>query len=66
MTFGNQIDHSPDQKLKNSLCWIMPFPSDEQIMKTSQELVDALQALFGKQPGFRPGQFQYIKERSPC
>jgi hypothetical protein len=44
----------------------MPFPSDEQIMKTSQELVDALQALFGKQPGFRPGQFQYINERSPC
>lgn len=33
----------------------MPFPSDEQIMKTSQGLVDQLQAIFGKHPGFRPG-----------
>jgi hypothetical protein len=34
----------------------MPFPSDEQIMKTSADLVAELQLIFGKHPGFRPGQ----------
>ncbi|CZR60735.1 related to srpA precursor [Phialocephala subalpina] len=32
----------------------MPFPSDEQIMKTAAGLVEQLQAIFGKHPGFRP------------
>ncbi|KFY35653.1 hypothetical protein V494_05725 [Pseudogymnoascus sp. VKM F-4513 (FW-928)] len=32
----------------------MPLPSDEQILATSRGLVDQLQALFGKHPGFRP------------
>ncbi|TVY35062.1 Catalase-related peroxidase [Lachnellula subtilissima] len=31
----------------------MPFPSDEVLMKTAGDLVAQLQALFGKQPGFR-------------
>lgn len=34
---------------------IMPFPNDEQIMKTAGGLVEQLQAIFGKHPGFRPG-----------
>jgi len=32
----------------------MPFPSDEQIMRTSQDVVAQLQAMFGKYPGLRP------------
>ena len=32
----------------------MPLPSDEEILKTSHELVTQLQAIFGKHPGFRP------------
>jgi catalase len=32
----------------------MPFPSDEQIMRTSQDVVAQLQAIFGKHPGLRP------------
>ncbi|KAE8453862.1 hypothetical protein EG329_007638 [Mollisiaceae sp. DMI_Dod_QoI] len=32
----------------------MPFPSDEEIMKTAGGLVEQLQAIFGKHPGFRP------------
>ncbi|OBT60662.1 hypothetical protein VE03_09931 [Pseudogymnoascus sp. 23342-1-I1] len=32
----------------------MPLPSDEQILATSRGLIDQLQALFGKHPGFRP------------
>ena len=35
----------------------MPLPSDEQIVKTSHDLVAQLQAIFGKHPGFRPGCF---------
>ena len=33
----------------------MPLPDDEQILKTSQDLVTELQTVFGKHPGFRPG-----------
>lgn len=33
----------------------MPLPSDEQILKTSLDLVNQLQTVFGKHPGFRPG-----------
>lgn len=32
----------------------MPLPSDEQILATSQDLIDQLKTLFGKHPGFRP------------
>ncbi|RFU32328.1 hypothetical protein B7463_g4021, partial [Scytalidium lignicola] len=32
----------------------MPFPTDEEIMKTGAALVAQLQELFGKHPGFRP------------
>jgi len=32
----------------------MPFPSDEELMKTAGALVEQLQAIFGKHPGFRP------------
>lgn len=32
----------------------MPLPSDEQILKTSLDLVNQLQTVFGKHPGFRP------------
>jgi len=32
----------------------MPFPTDEQIVKTGAALVAQLQELFGKHPGFRP------------
>jgi len=31
----------------------MPFPNDEELMKTAGDLVAQLQALFGKHPGFR-------------
>ena len=33
----------------------MPFPSDEQLMKTAAGLVEGFQTLFGNHPGFRPG-----------
>ncbi|KUJ15987.1 heme-dependent catalase [Mollisia scopiformis] len=32
----------------------MPFSNDEEIMKTAGGLVEQLQAIFGKHPGFRP------------
>jgi len=32
----------------------MPFPADEEIVKTAGELVAQLQAIFGAHPGFRP------------
>ncbi|KAE9388210.1 heme-dependent catalase [Gymnopus androsaceus JB14] len=32
----------------------MPLPSDQQIVKTSQELVETLQGAFGKHAGMRP------------
>jgi len=32
----------------------MPLPSDEQLVKTGQDLVSQLQAIFGKHHGFRP------------
>lgn len=32
----------------------MPFPSDEALMATAKALVEQLQAIFGKHPGFRP------------
>jgi len=32
----------------------MPFPNDEELMKTAAALVDQLQSIFGKHPGFRP------------
>jgi hypothetical protein len=35
----------------------MPFPDDQQIMKTAQGLVEGFQGIFGKHPGMRPGQF---------
>lgn len=34
---------------------IMPFPNDEELMKTAAALVAQLQAIFGPHPGFRPG-----------
>jgi hypothetical protein len=34
----------------------MPLPSDEELVKTSGDVVAQLQAIFGKHPGFRPGQ----------
>lgn len=33
----------------------MPLPTDEQIVKTGAALVAQLQEIFGKHPGFRPG-----------
>ena len=33
----------------------MPFPTDEQLMKTAAGLLEGFQSLFGKHPGFRPG-----------
>ena len=33
----------------------MPLPSDEQLIKLSEELVSTFQTVFGKHPGFRPG-----------
>ncbi|KAG9238421.1 catalase-like domain-containing protein [Amylocarpus encephaloides] len=32
----------------------MPFPDDETIMKTAGAIVEQLQGVFGKHPGFRP------------
>ncbi|KAH8596257.1 catalase-like domain-containing protein [Bisporella sp. PMI_857] len=32
----------------------MPFPNDEELMKTAADLVAQLQAIFGPHPGFRP------------
>lgn len=40
----------------------MPFPSDEQIMKTAGGLVEQLQAIFGKHPGFRPGMSAFLQQ----
>lgn len=34
----------------------MPLPSDEQLIKTSQDLLVAFKVVNGKHPGFRPGQ----------
>jgi hypothetical protein len=35
----------------------MPLPSDEQLVKLSEEIVATFQTVFGKHPGFRPGPF---------
>ena len=42
----------------------MPLPSDEQLVKLSEELVATFQAVFGKHPGFRPGQPDAIPSES--
>lgn len=34
----------------------MPLPADEQLVKLSEELVATFKTVFGKHPGFRPGQ----------
>jgi hypothetical protein len=34
----------------------MPLPNDEELVKASGDVVAQFQAIFGKHPGFRPGQ----------
>ena len=41
----------------------MPLPSDEQILKTSQDLITQLQTISGEHPGFRPGSTSIIHLR---
>jgi hypothetical protein len=41
----------------------MPLPSDEQLVKLSEELVSTFQTVFGKQPGFRPGGYDWALTR---
>ena len=49
----------PSRRLSTKLftrsCTTMPLPSDDQLVKLSQDLVGQLQTIFGKHPGFRPG-----------
>ena len=35
----------------------MPLTTDPAVLTTAEALVNQLQAIFGKHPGFRPGQF---------
>lgn len=34
----------------------MPLPTDQQLLKTSQDLITEFKVVNGKHPGFRPGQ----------
>jgi len=43
----------------------MPLPSDEHIVKLSEDLIAQLQAIFGKHPGFRPGKTFSINLQTP-
>lgn len=37
----------------------MPLSADETVNKTAGDIVAQLQAIFGKHPGFRPGQYEF-------
>jgi catalase len=42
----------------------MPLPSDEELVKSAGDVVAQLQAIFGKHPGFRPGQIESNSEEN--
>jgi catalase len=44
----------------------MPLPSDEQLVKLGEEIVATFQTVFGKHPGFRPGQSDATLARRVC